>query len=527
MRVGPRRWVPAPVAADDGRRKVAIWAVAAVALLTGTSCGTRVDTGDDSAHAANTAAQGSLQAGATASTAVSAEHGKAAEVPGVASTSSTPPAEAPSSGTQAAGGSASVPQAATGSGTRRVPTPPTAAAAGRRHNVPAEPEKTAAPSPGSPAPAPDAGINPSGGPKSTIKLGLAGTLSGPAGSATLPMQQGVQIWAGFVNSRGGVNGHPVQIISADDGGDPARHQAQVKELIETHRVLAFINNPEALTGASSVDYITQKRVPVIGMSGAEPWAYSSPMYFPQASSGPAIVETLFASAGQQGLARGKKKLGVLTCTEIQQCRDVFEQTDRAAPKRGLEVVYKGRASLAQPDYTAECLSARNAGVEVLFIVLDGNSLRRVAASCARQAFRPLISTGNQVIADDMKNDPNLKDSLISNSTTFPYYQDGPSTSEFRQALQTFGKGVRPAGGLSLGWVSGKLFERAAANLPDPPTSEAILNGLWSINNDDLGGLTQPLTFQRDKPAAATVCWWNMAVRGGTWTSPDNFKRFCD
>jgi branched-chain amino acid transport system substrate-binding protein len=75
-------------------------------------------------------------------------------------------------------------------------------------------------------------------------------------------------------------------------------------------------------------------------------------------------------------------------------------------------------------------------------------------------------------------------------------------------------------------VAGKLLERAGRALPEPPTSHAVLEGLWSVNDDDLGGLTYPLTFVRDQPTEPKACWFNLVIQGGAWLSPDNFARHC-
>jgi branched-chain amino acid transport system substrate-binding protein len=56
-----------------------------------------------------------------------------------------------------------------------------------------------------------------------------------------------------------------------------------------------------------------------------------------------------------------------------------------------------------------------------------------------------------------------------------------------------------------GWVATQLFEDAAANVPDPTTSHAILNGLWTIRNDDLGGTTYPLTFVEGEATPEQYC----------------------
>ena len=77
----------------------------------------------------------------------------------------------------------------------------------------------------------------------------------------MPDTQGLQIWQRFVNARGGINGHSVRIAFVDDGADPARHRAAVQEQVEKEKVIAFIQNFEALTGQGSVAYITSKRVP--------------------------------------------------------------------------------------------------------------------------------------------------------------------------------------------------------------------------------------------------------------------------
>lgn len=70
------------------------------------------------------------------------------------------------------------------------------------------------------------------------------------------------------------------------------------------------------------------------------------------------------------------------------------------------------------------------------------------------------------------------------------------------------------------------MERAAARLPEPPTSEAILEGLWSMKDDNLGGLTEPLTFIKDKPAVPKACWFDVRIRERKWVSPDNFDYHC-
>ena len=166
---------------------------------------------------------------------------------------------------------------------------------------------------------------------------------------------------------------------------------------------------------------------------------------------------------------------------------------------GEREVYRTKVSIAQPDFTAECLSARNAGVEVLVVVVDTNSVGRVAASCARQGYRPTLSAPFQSLADRFKDDPAF-DRAIMTSTVAPWFEGNTAASaEYQEAVRRFfGKSLPPVQ-MPVGWVAGKLLERAARSL-QALDSPSLLRGLWSIKNDDLGGLTQPLTFTENEPA---------------------------
>ena len=127
--------------------------------------------------------------------------------------------------------------------------------------------------------------------------------------------------------------------------------------------------------------------------------------------------------------------------------------------------------------------------------LDSTSIARLAASCARRGFRPVFVAEGPLIVDRFKDDPNLV-GMVGAANVFPWFQSGtPATDEYQAAVKRFGDGISTVGGgPPLGWVSGKLFQKAAANLPEPPTTEAVLKGLWSIRDDTLGRLTGFLTF---------------------------------
>jgi branched-chain amino acid transport system substrate-binding protein len=158
------------------------------------------------------------------------------------------------------------------------------------------------------------------------------------------------------------------------------------------------------------------------------------------------------------------------------------------------------------------------------INLPVQSITRFADNCARQGYHPYLGIVGVLASSELANNPNL-DRALGPLQTVPYFLSGtPATDEYQTAIRTYG--VPNGAGPIIGWTAGKLLEKAAANLPEPPTTEAILAGLWSIKGDTLGGLTLPLTFTKDQPPAITPCWFPITIKDKAWSSPDGGKPHC-
>ncbi len=359
-----------------------------------------------------------------------------------------------------------------------------------------------------------------------VVIGSVGTLSGPVGAAMQGGPLAVRVWAKARNAAGGLGGRPVQVVVADDGSDPFRYQAILRELVEHKGVVAFVSNMAAFTLASGGAYLEQKRIPVIGGDLTSAMWNESPMFFPQAGGEQGLVWGMVAN----GAAAGKRRFGSLACRESEGCTNADRYWfDRGwVTEAGMEPAYRARISIAQPDYTAECLTAQRAGVEVLAVVADGATGRRVAMSCARQGYRPILSIAGPAVDERLTGGgPNeVLEGALGAVVTFPYVlRDSPATEEFRTTMNRFGTGEPLSAAAAQGWVSAKLFERVAAGA-GPLTSERILEGLWSLSGETLGGLTAPRTFIREKKNPDIRCFFVMKLSGGVWTAPRGSELIC-
>lgn len=353
-------------------------------------------------------------------------------------------------------------------------------------------------------------------------IGSVGTMSGVVGYLFAPGAKAVSAWAAEMNEKGGINCHQVKHLIGDSGGDPARYQSLVRQFVEREGVITFVFNPDSFAAQAGVEYLEEKQIPVIGGGGGEMFTYDKSMQFPVFAMGvPMQINQAFQSS-RVWLPEGKKKVGTVTCVEAEYC-PIFEKTIAEwAPKLGFELVYQASVTITAPDYTANCLEARNAGVQAFITSLDGQTNHRFINSCAKVGFDAPLAAASIQGTDDFKDNPSMVGSLIGMNVR-PWFSAHPAVVEHRTV---FKKHIRDAifGPAAInGWTTAKAFESATRQVApgQPITNKDVLAGLFALNGDDLGGLTYPLRFSPDQPQKKKIaCGWPVQVAGkGKWTTP--------
>jgi branched-chain amino acid transport system substrate-binding protein len=368
------------------------------------------------------------------------------------------------------------------------------------------------------------GVTAPAGAKQPIVLGYVGALSGLAGPSGRPVADVFVAWSKAVNAKGGINGHPVHLLIGDDAGNAARSISIAQDFVENKGAIALTYM--SADTVSFANWAQKKGIPIIGGAAGDPVWNSNPYMFPPATG---------VDGGAWGQARiwkaaGLTKVGVVYCAESPICKGSADRVASYAAEEGLQVVYSGQMSIAQPDYTAECLQVRNSGAQAISLATTNDSASRLATSCSRQGVRPAWTTA---AADDaMAKQPEF-DNAIGALNHFPWFVHGgsPALDEYVDALKKYAPS-RLTDGNSLqtaAWIAGKLIEAAAAKVSDKPTTQDILDGLWSMHGETLGGLDPgPLarTFIRNQPTPDAYCVFLGRVRGGRWVATQGMTPLC-
>jgi len=99
---------------------------------------------------------------------------------------------------------------------------------------------------------------------SEIVLGMSAAFSGPAQDLGRDMRTGILACMAHMNEQGGVAGRRLRLVALDDGYEPARALANVKELDRKYKVFAFIGNVGTPTAEVTMPYAVERKLLFFG-----------------------------------------------------------------------------------------------------------------------------------------------------------------------------------------------------------------------------------------------------------------------
>jgi branched-chain amino acid transport system substrate-binding protein len=351
-------------------------------------------------------------------------------------------------------------------------------------------------------------------------FGTFGTGSGVIGRAVQPIITADKAWSADVNARGGLAGHPVKLIFGDDGGDPAAALAIAKRMVEQDKVVAFIGTYLVTTTPAVTPYLEQVGVPMIGGPGGNEIEDHSPMVFnPQIGSDEALGHGIHLAVTSQS---DRRKMAILYCREASSCKQQRDRALQFASLYGMTIVYEAQVSIAQPDFTAEVISARNAGAEIVTMLTDEQTIVRVARSAHRQGWNPVV-TGTYTANAEVVQTPDAE-GVLGIAATVPY-RSSPKMRPYVDAVARYVPDGALGGYGATAWVQDKLIERLSAGFADRnPTTADYLDALYALKGETVGGLVPPITFNKGAHAHVNMCGYPIKVVNAKLTAPlgENF-----
>ena len=323
-----------------------------------------------------------------------------------------------------------------------------------------------------------------------------------------------------INAAGGLAGHPITLQIVDAKGDPAAAQAAV-DASTAKKPVAYLLGTAATETAISVA-LSKTGAAILGQ-GYSPsvWGGSvgdqanckvAPDNFCAKPNFLTIGTTFGAVVQEQVLgaqAAGAKVLATAACAEVDSCSAAAPVFDGTAKALGLATLGVTKVASTATDYTAPCLGFISGGAD--FIQISGSSQMGVnlMKSCADQGYAGLYGASAGSVNGDLIKQPYK---LAGGLNGFPWWVDDAPVATYRDVMTkakvTADQYSNP---VATGFYSALLLLQKAvkdhADAAKPLDAAAVLDAMYQVKAEGLGGLIAPVTFTKDNLDRNRPCFW--------------------
>jgi branched-chain amino acid transport system substrate-binding protein len=196
----------------------------------------------------------------------------------------------------------------------------------------------------------------------------------------------------------------------------------------------------------------------------------------------------------------------------------------------LKILYSGSVAYAAPNYTAQCLAAKQAGVDSLYVSDSAAVVDRVQQDCASQGYNPL-PVGYGASADNTwLTEPSLNGAYVVEAN-FPWFGTATAVEQdFHSALQQYDPSLLTApttfnANVSQVWASLEVYKAIVEQEKVAPTasSKDLVDAIYKLPAGwTVPGVTPPLTFGGAGKANPQIpCYFVAQVKDGKWTAPSS------
>ena len=349
---------------------------------------------------------------------------------------------------------------------------------------------------------------------STVNIADLCSCTGPEASSISQTTATMQAWASWVNSHGGLAGHQVHLSVLDDGYSAANALANAQTAIDQDHVVAIFDNSDEDPSFASL--VRGAGVPVLGGQETDS-GWQNPDFFPAG----ATFNYTNSVGAVIAKSAGVKKIAALYCVEVAICAESVQQGERVASHYGIQYVYTTGIGFAAPNYTAQCLAAKQSGATGMSVGDASSVVEHVVQDCAAQDYTPRQLSSDGTVANAWLTIPAFNGNIDSQSD-FLWFVHDSATATMYAALDKYAPQV-PSGPnfgeiVLQSWSDGALLQAAvqaaAATSSTPITSALIMKGLYGLpSGETLGGLSPPLHFVKGQPAN-NGCFFEMGIKNG-------------
>ncbi|HVR42118.1 MAG TPA: ABC transporter substrate-binding protein [Thermoanaerobaculia bacterium] len=368
-----------------------------------------------------------------------------------------------------------------------------------------------------PAAATDPGIT-----DTEIVIGSWGPLSGPAalwGSVV----RGMETYFDLVNEDGGIHGRTIRFVYRDDGYEPPRTVAAVREMVQREQVFAFSVGVGTAPGMAVREFITSNRIPwVAPASGSSHWAWPQNRYlfsaYPLYADEAAVIV-------EHAVSLGLQRLGVVYQND-DYGKGGLVGAEMAAERRGATIVASLPTEIMDTDLSSHVVRLRQAGAEGVLLWVLPRQAAILLGTASNLSFEPQWFASTTL--SDMAMMHEVTNGLWSGVTFAAlgnaWDEDNETIQRYREAFEKRHPDIKwgafPSAGFTFAEPLVEGLRRAGRDL----SREKLVEALESL--DGFQGIGPAITFGPDRRQGARSVMLMRCISASEyeliadWTEPD-------
>ena len=302
---------------------------------------------------------------------------------------------------------------------------------------------------------------------------------------------GVEAYAAYVNSTGGVHGRKILIQGTDDQFNGAMNKQLTQQAVATtfaavgnlsledgFGATVLAANPQFSNVSESLDPVTRKLPSTF-----------SPM--PTAQGYPTGALAYFAKRFPLLIKHTATIVAALPSTIA-----TWNSEQAAMTHLGYQVLYSPALPPTSTDFTANVVAMRNAGVQILFLEqMPQNYASAVIKDLDQQNFHPVLVLGSpaysNVLVVNSGGAAAIDGTFFTQQSALYLGEDAsaiPAVTTFNIWIQRSNPGFQPDLFAFDGWLSAELFTQALRAAGANPSRGSLLQALHHITAFDSGNL---------------------------------------
>jgi branched-chain amino acid transport system substrate-binding protein len=197
--------------------------------------------------------------------------------------------------------------------------------------------------------------------KEPYLIGGVFSITGRASFLGEPERNSMNMFKDMINSEGGIDGHPIEVVIYDDEGDTTKCVNIVKKLIEKDNVLAIVGPSLSGNTLAVIPIVEEKEVPLVSCAASikfttpvNKWVFKTPQTDVQA------VEKIYEYLASEGIT----KIAIITVSNGYGDSGK-EQLEAQAPDAGIEIVAKESFGEEDNDMTAQLTVIKGTDAEAI------------------------------------------------------------------------------------------------------------------------------------------------------------------